>query len=161
MNSTRQVVQRALPPQACSWSTPASSSRASTMRFPWGTSNSPTPSTVNFGMAFPPFPQTYWSFSCCTWRRRTAQAPRGTRVARRFRTLPASPPTPPETASMAPPPPHTNRLAHETSPYLRQHAHNPVDWYPWGPEALARAKQLDRPIFLSIGYSACHWCHVM
>jgi uncharacterized protein YyaL (SSP411 family) len=57
--------------------------------------------------------------------------------------------------------PFTNRLIHETSPYLRQHAHNPVDWYPWGPEALARARQLDRPIFLSIGYSACHWCHVM
>jgi uncharacterized protein YyaL (SSP411 family) len=55
----------------------------------------------------------------------------------------------------------TNRLAHETSPYLRQHAHNPVDWYPWGPEALKRARELDRPIFLSIGYSACHWCHVM
>ncbi len=56
---------------------------------------------------------------------------------------------------------HTNRLLHETSPYLRQHAHNPVDWYPWGPEALARARELDRPIFLSVGYSACHWCHVM
>ncbi len=55
----------------------------------------------------------------------------------------------------------TNRLINETSPYLKQHAHNPVDWYPWGPEALARARQLDRPIFLSIGYSACHWCHVM
>jgi uncharacterized protein YyaL (SSP411 family) len=55
----------------------------------------------------------------------------------------------------------TNRLAHETSPYLRQHAHNPVDWYPWGPEALARARAEDRPILLSIGYSACHWCHVM
>ena len=55
----------------------------------------------------------------------------------------------------------TNRLADETSPYLLQHAHNPVDWYPWGPEALARARELDRPIFLSIGYSACHWCHVM
>ncbi|MBA4064435.1 MAG: thioredoxin domain-containing protein [Isosphaera sp.] len=54
-----------------------------------------------------------------------------------------------------------NRLADETSLYLRQHANNPVDWYPWGPEALARAKQLDRPIFLSVGYSACHWCHVM
>lgn len=54
-----------------------------------------------------------------------------------------------------------NRLIHETSPYLRQHAHNPVDWYPWGPEALAAAKESDRPIFLSIGYSACHWCHVM
>jgi uncharacterized protein YyaL (SSP411 family) len=54
-----------------------------------------------------------------------------------------------------------NRLAGETSPYLLQHAHNPVDWYPWGEEALARAKDLDRPIFLSIGYAACHWCHVM
>lgn len=54
-----------------------------------------------------------------------------------------------------------NRLSHETSPYLRQHANNPVDWYPWGEEALQRARELDRPIFLSIGYSACHWCHVM
>jgi uncharacterized protein len=54
-----------------------------------------------------------------------------------------------------------NRLAHETSPYLQQHARNPVDWYPWGPEALEAARSLDRPIFLSIGYSACHWCHVM
>lgn len=55
----------------------------------------------------------------------------------------------------------TNRLAHETSPYLRQHAHNPVDWYAWGEEAIRRARELDRPIFLSVGYSACHWCHVM
>ncbi len=55
----------------------------------------------------------------------------------------------------------TNRLALETSPYLQQHARNPVDWYPWDEEALALAKKLDRPIFLSIGYSACHWCHVM
>jgi uncharacterized protein YyaL (SSP411 family) len=54
-----------------------------------------------------------------------------------------------------------NRLAGETSPYLLQHAHNPVDWYPWGPEALERARAEDKPIFLSIGYSACHWCHVM
>jgi uncharacterized protein YyaL (SSP411 family) len=54
-----------------------------------------------------------------------------------------------------------NRLADETSPYLLQHAHNPVDWYPWGPEALSRAKAEDKPILLSIGYSACHWCHVM
>jgi len=54
-----------------------------------------------------------------------------------------------------------NRLARETSPYLLQHADNPVDWHPWGPEALAKAKELDRPILLSIGYSACHWCHVM
>jgi uncharacterized protein YyaL (SSP411 family) len=56
---------------------------------------------------------------------------------------------------------HTNRLIHETSPYLLQHAHNPVDWYPWGKEALNRARAENRPIFLSIGYSACHWCHVM
>ena len=54
-----------------------------------------------------------------------------------------------------------NRLAGETSPYLLQHANNPVDWFPWGPDALARAALLDRPIFLSIGYAACHWCHVM
>jgi uncharacterized protein YyaL (SSP411 family) len=55
----------------------------------------------------------------------------------------------------------SNRLAEETSPYLRQHAHNPVDWYPWGDEALERARREDRPILLSVGYSACHWCHVM
>ncbi len=54
-----------------------------------------------------------------------------------------------------------NRLAQETSPYLLQHAHNPVDWYPWGPEALERAAREDKPILLSIGYAACHWCHVM
>ena len=55
----------------------------------------------------------------------------------------------------------SNRLAGETSPYLQQHKDNPVDWYPWGEEALARAKNEDRPVLLSIGYSACHWCHVM
>ena len=60
-----------------------------------------------------------------------------------------------------PPDRPANRLAHETSPYLLQHAHNPVNWYPWGPEALASARRENRPIFLSIGYSACHWCHVM
>ena len=54
-----------------------------------------------------------------------------------------------------------NRLARETSPYLLQHAHNPVDWYPWGPEALETARRDRKPILLSIGYSACHWCHVM
>ena len=54
-----------------------------------------------------------------------------------------------------------NRLAHETSPYLRQHADNPVDWYPWGPEAFAEAERSGRPVLLSVGYSACHWCHVM
>src|SRR6187397_2360688 len=58
-------------------------------------------------------------------------------------------------------PKHTNRLARSTSPYLLQHAHNPVDWYPWGEDALARARAEDKPILLSIGYAACHWCHVM
>src|SRR2546423_7726032 len=56
---------------------------------------------------------------------------------------------------------HTNRLAHQKSPYLLQHAHNPVDWYPWGEEAFARARAENKPILLSVGYSACHWCHVM
>jgi len=56
---------------------------------------------------------------------------------------------------------YTNHLIDETSPYLLQHAHNPVDWYPWGPEALAKAKREDKPIFLSVGYSTCYWCHVM
>lgn len=55
----------------------------------------------------------------------------------------------------------SNRLINESSPYLLQHAYNPVDWYPWGNESLQRAKNEDKPIFLSIGYSACHWCHVM
>lgn len=55
----------------------------------------------------------------------------------------------------------SNRLAHSSSPYLRQHAEQPVDWYPWGDEAFARARREDKPVFLSIGYSACHWCHVM
>jgi len=55
----------------------------------------------------------------------------------------------------------TNRLANETSPYLLQHAHNPVDWYPWGQAALEKARKENKPIFLSIGYSTCHWCHVM
>src|SRR4029077_8356145 len=54
-----------------------------------------------------------------------------------------------------------NHLAHESSPYLLQHAHNPVDWYPWGTEAFAKAKKEGKLVFLSIGYSSCHWCHVM
>jgi uncharacterized protein YyaL (SSP411 family) len=65
------------------------------------------------------------------------------------------------TTSSTAPGDRSNRLAGETSPYLLQHAHNPVDWYPWGEEAIHRARAEDRPIFLSIGYSACHWCHVM
>jgi uncharacterized protein YyaL (SSP411 family) len=54
-----------------------------------------------------------------------------------------------------------NRLGKEKSPYLLQHRENPVDWYPWGNEAFQKAKQEDKPVFLSIGYSTCHWCHVM
>src|SRR5688500_4125540 len=58
-------------------------------------------------------------------------------------------------------PQHTNRLAKETSPYLLQHQHNPVDWYPWGEEAFEASRKQDKPIFLSVGYSTCYWCHVM
>jgi uncharacterized protein YyaL (SSP411 family) len=65
------------------------------------------------------------------------------------------------TQSLAKPGEHTNRLAEEKSPYLLQHARNPVDWYPWGEEAFAKAKKENKPIFLSVGYSTCHWCHVM
>src|SRR5438876_174684 len=64
-------------------------------------------------------------------------------------------------AEEPPAPKYTNRLAKEKSPYLLQHAHNPVDWYPWGDEAREKARKEDKPIFLSIGYSTCHWCHVM
>jgi uncharacterized protein len=76
------------------------------------------------------------------------------------------PERPPMTSETTPPhaaaaPPHENRLARETSPYLLQHSHNPVEWWPWGPEALAAAKAANKPILLSIGYAACHWCHVM
>src|SRR5215211_2923038 len=60
-----------------------------------------------------------------------------------------------------PRPKKANRLARETSPYLLQHAHNPVNWYPWGEEAFARAKKEGKLVFLSVGYSSCHWCHVM
>ena len=72
---------------------------------------------------------------------------------------PPSAPAPP--APPGPAPVKTNRLAAETSPYLLQHAQNPVDWHPWGPAAFSLARETQRPIFLSIGYSACHWCHVM
>src|SRR5688572_14020008 len=58
-------------------------------------------------------------------------------------------------------PVYTNRLINETSPYLLQHAHNPVDWYPWSEEAFQKAKDEDKPVLVSIGYAACHWCHVM
>ena len=56
---------------------------------------------------------------------------------------------------------YTNRLINETSPYLLQHAHNPVQWYPWGDDAFEKAKQEDKLVLISIGYAACHWCHVM
>ncbi|MCW5890914.1 MAG: thioredoxin domain-containing protein [bacterium] len=94
-------------------------------------------------------------------------------VATRIVREPAPPPPAPAIAAVPAPPPrtrhllpdgrprHTNRLARESSPYLQQHAHNPVDWYPWGPEAFARAAAENKPILLSIGYSTCHWCHVM
>src|SRR5882757_2875322 len=59
------------------------------------------------------------------------------------------------------PPTFTNRLSREKSPYLLQHQHNPVEWYPWGEEAFEKARRENKPIFLSIGYSTCHWCHVM
>lgn len=65
------------------------------------------------------------------------------------------------TGDSSAPPEFTNHLINETSPYLLQHAHNPVDWYPWGTEAFEKAKREDKPILLSIGYAACHWCHVM
>src|SRR5437763_14367360 len=64
-------------------------------------------------------------------------------------------------AAADPPAAPANRLAKESSPYLRQHAHNPVDWFPWGAEAFEKAKKEGKLVFLSIGYSSCHWCHVM
>src|SRR5262245_48987486 len=67
----------------------------------------------------------------------------------------------PLSAAAPPVKPKPNRLARESSPYLLQHAHNPVNWYPWGEEAFARAKKEGKLVFLSIGYSSCHWCHVM
>src|SRR5512134_77224 len=70
-----------------------------------------------------------------------------------------APETPDMNDAVHPSPP--NRLAREKSPYLLQHARNPVDWYPWGEEAFARARAEDKPVFLSVGYSTCHWCHVM
>ena len=67
----------------------------------------------------------------------------------------------PEARMEQPPERHANRLANESSPYLLQHAHNPVDWFPWGEEALRKARTEDRLMLVSIGYSTCHWCHVM
>ena len=67
----------------------------------------------------------------------------------------------PQPAATPAPDRRPNRLIHESSPYLRQHAYNPVDWYPWGEEAFQAAREQDKPVFLSVGYSACHWCHVM
>src|ERR1051325_11242505 len=68
---------------------------------------------------------------------------------------------PPSSTQEVTPPQTTNRLGREKSPYLLQHAQNPVDWFPWSDEAFAKARQENKPIFLSIGYSTCHWCHVM
>ena len=85
----------------------------------------------------------------------------GPSLARLWTPLAAATEEKPDVSTGTEAPKFTNRLANETSPYLLQHAHNPVDWYPWGEEALAKAKAEDKPIFLSIGYSACHWCHVM
>ena len=81
-------------------------------------------------------------------------------------TKPAPPQTTVTVTETKPPkeetkPKHTNRLANEASPYLQQHQHNPVDWYPWGEEGFKKARDENKPIFLSIGYSTCHWCHVM
>src|SRR4051812_48266833 len=75
--------------------------------------------------------------------------------------LPAPAADPPKEEKKDEKPKHTNRLARESSPYLLQHPHNPVDWYPWGEEAFAKAKKEGKLVFLSIGYSSCHWCHVM
>ncbi len=75
--------------------------------------------------------------------------------------MPAQPQTTEQDAEQSDGPKHTNRLINETSPYLLQHAHNPVNWYPWGPEAFEAARRANKPIFLSIGYSTCYWCHVM
>src|SRR5262249_206471 len=77
------------------------------------------------------------------------------------RMVPAEPDPPRAGPAVKDKPKHTNRLARETSPYLLQHAHNPVEWYPWGEEAFAKAKKEGKFVFLSIGYSSCHWCHVM
>src|SRR4029453_8197124 len=97
-----------------------------------------------------------------TWRSWTRTPTRSACCATAARVLEARPDQrrrrPHMTANESRP---ANRLAGTTSPYLLQHAHNPVDWYPWGDEALARARAEDRPILLSVGYAACHWCHVM
>ena len=90
------------------------------------------------------------------------ERPGRTRIAARRRDPPslAAIPAIAQDAAAGKPGP-ANRLARETSPYLLLHAHNPVDWYPWGPEAFAKAKAENKPIFLSVGYSSCYWCHVM
>jgi len=75
--------------------------------------------------------------------------------------VPAQPPSAPEKAPEEKPMRKANRLAKEKSPYLLQHAHNPVDWFPWGKEAFEKARKEGKPVFLSVGYSSCHWCHVM
>jgi uncharacterized protein YyaL (SSP411 family) len=98
-----------------------------------------------------------------TWRWLRRGLTLGMLVLLLARMLPADPDKPNANPPASPPPKgkHTNRLARETSPYLLQHAHNPVEWYPWGEEAFAKAKKEGKLVFLSIGYSSCHWCHVM
>jgi len=82
---------------------------------------------------------------------------RGDRASLAAQSDPSAPAGEPEQKAA----PYTNRLIHEKSPYLLQHAHNPVDWYPWGAAAFEKARREQKPIFLSVGYSTCHWCHVM
>ena len=88
----------------------------------------------------------------------TAAAPAKTKPAPPQLTETVTEPKPPQEEAK---PKHTNRLANEASPYLQQHQHNPVDWYAWGEEAFKKARDEQKPILLSIGYSTCHWCHVM
>jgi len=92
--------------------------------------------------------------------RRTAHLAFGVLLSVLVASVGAAELTVPASAANTPAPSYTNRLIASGSPYLLQHAHNPVDWYPWGPEALEKAKRENRPIFLSIGYSTCYWCHV-
>ena len=98
-----------------------------------------------------------WGFEACEKRSSDLGAAQVPDIAGLYSGHPSRVPSPESMSDSA----HTNALANETSPYLLQHADNPVDWQPWGAEALERARREDKPILLSIGYSACHWCHVM
>ena len=121
-----------------------------------------TPSARRF--ATQPQTQPYPAEVDATLAAATAALPKGYRPRTRHhggKEHPGSGPHPDPYAPAGASPNFTNRLLLETSPYLRQHAHNPVDWRPWGSEAFAEARRLKRPIFLSVGYATCHWCHVM